>query len=187
MPIWPTMDDLTALAIAAGRGDRAALDRLVRASQGAVWRYCRHMVGADAADDATQETFIRAIRTLPSFGARSSALTWLISIARRACADWVRAQQRSRRLRDRLQSVVAGHPSTSTPSDRVDLDVLVGMLPDERREAFVLSQVLGFSYHEVALICDCPVGTVRSRIARARIELLEYFQIEGNQLRAEGD
>lgn len=181
------MQDLTAEAIAAGRGDKLALNRFVRASQGDVWRYCRHMVGADAADDVTQETYVRAIRSMGSFQGRSSALTWLFSIARFSCADWVRSQQRLRRLHVRLESVAWVQQPLSTPADQIDLDILLEMLNSERREAFVLTQVLGFSYDEVALICGCPVGTVRSRIARARLDLLDFFESDGNQMRAGGD
>lgn len=168
------MDDLTALAVAAGQGDRHALDRFVRASQGDVWRYCRHMIGEAAAEDLTQETYLRAIRSLPSFRANSSARTWLFAIARRSCADWVRSQQRSRRLRERLEAVAVARDLPPPPTGQVDLVQLLGMLADDRREAFVLTQLLGFSYEDVARICDCAVGTVRSRIGRARRELLEH-------------
>lgn len=164
------MEDLTALAVRAGHGDRAALTRLVRASQPDVYRYCQHLAGADAAADLTQETFVRAIKALPRFEARSSARTWLFAIARRTCADWVRSQQRQARLRDRLRG--SRDLVTEPASGRVELDLLLSSLDDDRREAFVLTQVVGLSYVEAADVCGCAIGTIRSRVARARLQLL---------------
>lgn len=178
------MEDLTALALAAGRGDRHALERFVRAVQGDVWRYCRHLIGPAAADDVTQDTFARAIRSLPSFEARSSARTWIFSIARRACADWIRSQQRAARLRNKLELVAEDTDSRPTGHGQVDLDLLVGELSNDRREAFVLTQVVGMSYEEVAQVCGCPVGTIRSRVSRARLDLLHLVDAGNDPLAA---
>ena len=84
------VDDLTRLFLAARDGDRTALLHAVRASQADVWRLASHLVGPDDADDVTQDTFVRAWQALPAFRGDSSARTWLLSIARRACADAVR-------------------------------------------------------------------------------------------------
>ncbi len=77
------MDPLTRLAVAARDGDRVALASFVERSQADVWRFCAHQIGRPHADDATQETFLRAIGSLRTFRAESSARTWLLSIARR--------------------------------------------------------------------------------------------------------
>jgi RNA polymerase sigma-70 factor (ECF subfamily) len=83
------------------------------------------------------------------------------------CADDVRRRRRARRLSARLDQMAR---DTSAPqSDSVD-DLLDGLEPD-RRDAFVLTQVLGLSYEEAAAVMGCPIGTVRSRVARARAEL----------------
>jgi RNA polymerase sigma-70 factor (ECF subfamily) len=165
------VEDLTALALAAGRGDRAALERFVRLSYPDVWRFCAHLVGAPQADDLAQDTFVRVIPALRSFEGRSSARTFVLAIARRACADWIRRRQRRSRLMGRLtsQPIDLVEPSGGT---HVELDLIVADLDPERREAFVLTQVLGLSYAEAAQVCGCPVGTIRSRVARARIELM---------------
>jgi RNA polymerase sigma-70 factor (ECF subfamily) len=167
------MDDLTRLALAAGEGDEEALAAFVRRSQGEVWRLVAALVGRADADDVTQDTYVRAWRALPAFRADASARTWLLVIARRACLDWVRGRVRSRRLADRLEL-----EASSTVTDVPDgvavgaLHQLVEQLPLERREAFVLTQLLGCSYEEAAEVCGVPVGTIRSRVARARAELV---------------
>jgi RNA polymerase sigma-70 factor (ECF subfamily) len=176
------VEDLTALALAAGRGDQAALERFVRLSYPDVWRFCAHVVGASHADDLAQDTFERAIPALRSFEGRSSARTFVLAIARRACVDWIRRRQRRSRLMGRLTSQPVDE-AVPFGGSHVELDLLVADLDPERREAFVLTQVLGLSYAEAALVCGCPVGTIRSRVARARMDLmgrLEHLGDAGN-------
>ena len=167
------MDQLTELAVAAARGDHGALDALVRLTQTDVWRFCAAFGGIDAADDLTQDTFARAIQSLHRFRAESSARTWLLTIARNACADHVRRNVRRRRLTDRLRSVsTADAYVVADHGGGTDLDALVAALEPERRLAFVLTQTLGLSYAEAAEVCSCPVGTIRSRVSRSREELV---------------
>src|ERR1700729_2861506 len=91
-------DELTAAALRAGDGDAAAAAFFVRATQAEVWRLCAHLGSRADADDLTQETFARAFRSLHRFAGRSSARTWLLSIARRVCADAVRSSVRAREI-----------------------------------------------------------------------------------------
>jgi RNA polymerase sigma-70 factor (ECF subfamily) len=165
------VDDLTALALAARGGDRAALTSFVRASQPDVWRLCAHLNGRNDADDLTQEVFARALRSLPSYRGEATARTWLFSIAHRTCADQVRSAQRRRLLLGRLRAQPRRH-EVPPAGDEVDLAVVVSGLDDDRRAAFVLTQVLGLSYAEAAEVVRVPVGTIRSRVARARADLM---------------
>lgn len=158
-------DDPTRLLLAAATGDRLALSRFVRETQAEVWRFCAALVDPAAADDLTQEVYLRALRALPRFRGRSSARTWLLAIARRVAADEIRRRQRRRRLPD--PDVVVG----PDPAGQVALDGLVQALDPDRRAAFVLTQILGLSYADAAEACEVPVGTIRSRVARAREEL----------------
>jgi RNA polymerase sigma-70 factor (ECF subfamily) len=161
-------DDLTALLLAAREGDRLALSTWIRKSQAEVWRLCAQLVSREQADDVTQEVYLRAYRALPAFRGESSARTWLLSIARRTCADAVRDLRRRRRLTARLEP-----PETEPDLARaVSVEALLTGLDPERRLAFVLTQVVGLSYAEAADVCDCPVGTIRSRVARARADLV---------------
>ena len=172
------VDELTRLFLAARDGDRTALLHAIRTSQADVWRLAYHLVGPDDADDVTQDTFVRAWKALPAFRGDSSARTWLLSIARRACADEVRRTVRRRRLAGRLEARFArfGAASTVDPSDAHAVSALVDELPRDQREAFVLTQVIGCSYVEAAAACGVPVGTIRSRVARAREHLVDVVQ-----------
>ncbi|WP_019806743.1 sigma-70 family RNA polymerase sigma factor [Saccharomonospora halophila] len=169
---------ITRLALAAARGDDAAFAAWVRATQADVWRFLVHLDGSGRADDLTQETYLRAVRALPRFAGRSSSRTWLLAIARRVVVDSIRRAQARPRLSDQEWDTVAEHDPRGGASRSagfeadVDTRLLLAQLDPERREAFVLTQVLGYSYAEVAEICACPVGTIRSRVARARDALL---------------
>jgi RNA polymerase sigma-70 factor (ECF subfamily) len=170
-------DELTTVALRARRGDAAAAAALVRATQADVWRLCAHLTSPAQADDLTQETYARVFASLHRFLGRSAARTWLLSIARRVCADAIRAAQRERRR------PVPASRQVADPAGSVAIRALVAALEPERREAFVLTQVLGLSYAEAADVCACPVGTIRSRVARARAELVSGLGL-GGQSRA---
>lgn len=173
------MDELTRLFLAARDGDRTALLHAVRAGQADVWRLALHLVGPDEADDVTQDTFVRAWRALPAFRGDSSARTWLLSIARRACADAVRKNVRRRRLAARIEqraATAASPGATDDASGAQAVSALVDDLPRDQRVAFVLTQVIGCSYAEAAAACGVPVGTIRSRVSRAREHLLETLR-----------
>jgi RNA polymerase sigma-70 factor (ECF subfamily) len=159
-------DEVTLAALRARRGDAAAATAVVRATQAEVWRLCAHLGDVGSADDLTQETYARAFASLHRFLGRSSARTWLLSIARRACADAVRGAQRARALPPQQERV---GPDVA---ESVTVRALVASLDADRREAFVLTQLLGLSYAEAAEVCSCPVGTIRSRVARARADLV---------------
>ncbi|MEW2383555.1 sigma-70 family RNA polymerase sigma factor [Micromonospora sp. NPDC047707] len=164
--------EVTAWALAAGRGDRDAAARFVRATQQQVRRFLGALVSPAEADDLAQETFLRAVRSLPSFAGRSTARTWLLAIARRVAVDHVRAATVRPRTVPMSDFYDAPDPARSGFDRQVALEQLVAALPAERREAFVATQILGLSYGEAAEVCDCPVGTIRSRVARAREDLV---------------
>jgi RNA polymerase sigma-70 factor (ECF subfamily) len=168
-------DELTTTALRARRGDAAAAAALVRGTQADVWRLCAHLSSPAQADDLTQETYARAFASLHRFLGRAAARTWLLSIARRVCADAVREAQRARRL-----AVPVTRPEVD-PAGSVAIRALIAGLEPERREAFVLTQIVGLSYAEAADVCSCPVGTIRSRVARARGDLVDGL---GGQSRA---
>lgn len=164
------MDELTQLLLEAGEGDRLALHAVVRRTQADVWRFCAHLVDRRSADDLTQETYVRAMGSMHRFRGDASARTWLLSIARRTCADEIRRRQRRRpweRLTDEPPDL-----EEPDPTGAHDLQELVDALDHDRRAAFVLTQQLGLSYAEAAEALEVPIGTVRSRVARAREDLV---------------
>ncbi|MEU3143037.1 sigma-70 family RNA polymerase sigma factor [Streptomyces sp. NPDC006999] len=176
----PRDDSITAWALAARSGDPDAVERFVRALHRDVRHYVTFL-GADpqSADDLAQDTFLRALGGLHRFEGRSSARTWLLSIARRAVVDSIRHASSRPRLADTddWQSAAERTQPRGLPGfdDGIALVELLETLPDDRREAFVLTQVVGLPYAEAASVSDCPIGTVRSRVARARTSLIEWL------------
>jgi len=162
-------DPLRALLEAAREGDDRAVRELVSRTQPIVWRVCSVLGSPGEEEDLVQETYLRALRSFGSFRGDAPVRAWLLSIARHVCADHVRKRTRQRRLHDRLSRVV----TTDHAPDAESIDqLLAGLLPDQR-EAFELTQVVGLSYEEAAEVMGCPIGTVRSRVARARVALVE--------------
>jgi RNA polymerase sigma-70 factor (ECF subfamily) len=170
------MDELESIAADAAAGDPLAAAALVRATQSDVWRLCAALGDRQSADDLTQETYLRAFGSLHRFEGRSSVRTWLLSIARRVCADAVRSRRR-RRLTLVSDPADLEALTTATGADRVAEGAavadLLSRLDADRREAFVLTQLLGLPYAEAAEVAGCPVGTIRSRVARARADLVD--------------
>ncbi|KOG31111.1 sigma-70 family RNA polymerase sigma factor [Streptomyces resistomycificus] len=167
----------TAWALAARGGDAEAVEHFVRALQRDVQRYVAHLCAdPQAVDDLAQDTFLRALASLHRFEGRSSARAWLLSIARRAVIDSYRSAAARPRLHDLTdwQLAVERAQPCGLPGfdDGVALADLLAALPGERREAFVLTQLLGLPYEEAAALTGCPVGTVRSRVSRARATLV---------------
>jgi RNA polymerase sigma-70 factor, ECF subfamily len=162
-------EQLRALVAAAREGDNVAVRELVRRTQPVIWRLCSVLGSSGEEDDLVQETYLRAFRSLASYRGEAPVTAWLLAIARRVCADHVRSRVRQRRLMGTLTRV-ADDPWIAPPGNPT-WDLLNAIDPD-RREAFVLTQVAGLSYEEAAVVLDCPIGTIRSRVARARADLL---------------
>ena len=176
-------ESLTNWALAARHGDSVAVDHLVRALHRDVLRYVSYLCAdPQAVDDLAQDTFLRALGSLHRFEGRSSARTWLLSIARRAVIDSYRRAAVRPRLSDvqdwQLAVELAQPQGLPGFDDGVALLDLLAVLPDERREAFLLTQLLGLPYEEAAELSNCPVGTVRSRVARARATLVHLLADE---------
>ncbi|MBA8826748.1 RNA polymerase sigma-70 factor (ECF subfamily) [Saccharopolyspora lacisalsi] len=178
------MDDqqLTRYAIAAKQGDREAAATFVRATQRQVWQLLRHLTDARSGEDLTQECYLRAFSALPSFRGDSSARTWLLAIARRVAADHLRRRRRRPRVADHEDWVGAADRAQPRGlpgmTDNYALRTALDELDPARREAFVLTQVLGLSYEETAGVCGCRIGTVRSRVSRARTDLADALRTE---------
>jgi RNA polymerase sigma-70 factor, ECF subfamily len=168
---------ITALALAAGAGDPAALAGFVQATQRDVSCFVRYLCERDHADGLIRETYLHALRALPSFAGGSSARTWLLSLARRVAAETIRQTGRrpATTTVEEGDTVTAGnlahHQRSSLDEAALLRELITGLEPD-RREAFVLTQVLGLDYPATAEVCDCPVGTIRTRVARAREDLV---------------
>lgn len=167
------MDELTRLAVSARDGNRHALNSFVRRTQADVWRTCHHLGPPGMADDLTQDVYVRVVKSLSRFREESSARTWLLAIARHVSIDAVRARQR----RGRFVTDLREHDEPVQDADHsADFHDILQTLDHDQRSAFLLTQFLGLSYEESASVCGCAVGTIRSRVARARERLVAAMQ-----------
>ncbi|GAA4948009.1 sigma-70 family RNA polymerase sigma factor [Streptomonospora halophila] len=174
-----TEQRITDLALAAQNHTPDAVETFVRATRGDVWRLVAYLSDPQTADDLTQETFVRALRSLAGYAGRSSARIWLMSIARRTVADHYRAaavRPRAARSDGSEQAADAALPHRPSFEEELALDDLVNGLPEPRRTAFVLTQLQGFTYEAAAAATGVPIGTVRSRVARARGDLVAVLR-----------
>ncbi len=162
------MHDLDRLATAAAAGDRVALDRFIRAIQADVWRFCAHLTRPAEADDLAQESLVRIVTHLPRWE-RGPVMTWVLGVSRNVCFEHLRARTRRR------TDPVADFPTRTAPDTHgaVETAQLLAALPRDQREAIVLTQLIGLPYAQAAEVIGCPIGTIRSRVARGRDSLAE--------------
>jgi RNA polymerase sigma-70 factor (ECF subfamily) len=184
------------LVVRVQKGDKRAFDLLVLKYQfkvqAIVWRFVRDK---DEVADVTQEAFIKAYRALPRFRGDSQFYTWLYRIAVNTAKNYL--VSRSRRPpssdvdladaeyysgNDRLKDV--GTPENQLFRDELEVVINRAMedLPEDLRTAVTLREYEGLSYEDIAAVMDCPVGTVRSRIFRAResIDVRVLDLMDGN-------
>lgn len=142
--------------------------------------YCARMVGAAEADDAVQETMLRAWRAARDFDGRSAVRTWLYRIAANTCVDMLRAQRRRGLLKRRL--IVSALPESSDdPAElaarndgvRQALAAVLGQLPSRQRAALILCEVLRWRSDEAAKVMGISAAAVASSLQRARAKLAE--------------
>lgn len=157
-----------------------------------MWRVCRRIVGNDHdADDATQEALIKVIRHIGAFDQRSKFSTWTYRIASNSALDVLRKRKRHMRAVSLDRGFADGpqreveDPSASERieqfADLAAFDDALQQLDEDFRVPLVLRDVATLSYREIADQLELPVGTVKSRIARARQSLLELLNSPGNQ------
>lgn len=164
------------------RGDKAAFNLLVKKYQHKVVNLvARYVNNPGDVPDVAQEAFIKAYRALPTFRGESAFYTWLYRIAVNTAKNYLTSQGRrppsSDVEADDAESYGGGEAlqEVSTPenlalTDEIKRTVFAAIeaLPEDLRTAITLRELEGLSYEEIAEIMDCPVGTVRSRIFRAR-------------------
>jgi RNA polymerase sigma-70 factor (ECF subfamily) len=179
-------NDLEATARLAARGDRHAFGVLCATIEPDIWRYCRSVMHDHAAaEDATQETFARIVTAIRRYRGDAPVRPWALVIARRVCSEAFRRRQRTDIPVDQ-QRHAHHHPVTHLHRGHLssaEQDSLLDELAPDDRAAFVLTQLLGFGYAEAAEIADVPIGTIRSRIHRARDQLaLLWVETAGDEV-----
>ncbi|MEX2274869.1 MAG: sigma-70 family RNA polymerase sigma factor [Actinomycetota bacterium] len=159
----------------ARQGDLGAFEELVRASQADVYRFALHLARDTAtAEDITQETYLRAFRFLHSFRGDCKFSSWLLRITRNCAMDALRA--RSQRAERDLLAPLPGEDTD--PVARMELDTALTAVSAEHREPFLLIEVYGLSYQEAADVLHVRVGTVKSRMHRARKAMCEALALD---------
>jgi RNA polymerase sigma-70 factor (ECF subfamily) len=159
-----------AVVWAARGGDVDAFAQLVRQYQADVWRLSLHLLhDRAAADDVTQDCFVRAFRFIRTYKGRSKFSTWLLSIARNCAVDEMRRTSRRKRAQRELESNTPRDGGEQVPG--IEIRELLLELPVDLREPVVLIDMFGLSYADAAAVLRIPTGTVKSRVHRARSEL----------------
>jgi len=176
-----------ALVASARQGDVNAFNRLVLAYQELAYNVAYRILGnEDRAADATQEAFLRGYRALEQFRGGSFKV-WILRIVTNCCYDQLRAGQR--RPTTSLEDLLEDEEHTrlfeddaETPEEhleRRELDAAIqrGLegLPDDQRAVLVMSDIEGLSYEEIARVMSVPLGTIKSRLSRARAKLRDYL------------
>jgi RNA polymerase sigma-70 factor (ECF subfamily) len=164
-------------------GEASAFEEFVTAYQHRVFGVALRMLGnAAEAQDVAQEAFLRAHRGLAEFRGDARLSTWLYAIVSRLCLN--RLAGTERRLARHGEETLARLPDTGPGPDQAfergeleeALHRAIAELPDERRIVVVLRDVEGLAYEEIAEVLELPVGTVRSRLHRARLDLKEKLE-----------
>lgn len=174
----PLTDDVRQLIHRCKAGDQQAMLELVHCFQGQVFGLCYRMLAhRQDAEDASQETFERALKSLGTWDSNREFEPWLLAIAGNRCRTAL-----SRRMR-RPQPRTLREPVVSSCSDRQaarqlaeEVELALQSVRPQYREAFVLFHERELSYSQIAEVMGCPIGTVRTWIHRARRELVQFLQ-----------
>ena len=175
------------LVLRAQAGDSRAFDLLVRKYQHKIVQLCARLVGEGDSADVAQEAFIKAYRALKGFRGQSAFYTWLYRIAINTANLVARKRRPATQDIDVQDAELYGHTEHLSDVDTPEAAALteeikgkvaevIRALPEDLRQAITLREFEGLSYEEIATAMDCPIGTVRSRIFRARAAIDEVVR-----------
>ena len=177
------MDEL--LLRRAQNGDPEAFGRLMEPLEQLVWRVCWHYTGnREAAEDCGQEAMIRIWRNLANYRGECALESWVYRIAANCCMDWLRKKKRDRSVSVEPLREQGFDPADTSPGtaeqvvakdERQRLREAISLLPDEQREALILTQLEKVPYEEAARALGVSEGTVKRRVNRAKTRLKELL------------
>ena len=177
------MDEL--LLRRAQNGDPDAFEKVITPLENLIWRVCWHYTGdREEASDCGQETMIRIWKSLKSYRGECAFESWVYRIAANCCMDSLRKKKRDLSVSIEPMREQGFDPKDTAPGteeqaiaaeDRRELREAIAALPEEQRDALVLTQLEGKSYEEAAALLEVSEGTVKSRVNRARSRLKEWL------------
>ena len=180
------MDEL--LLRRAQRGDPEAFSQLMEPLEQMVWRVCWHYTGdREAASDCGQDAMVRIWRGLESYRGDCAFESWVYRIAANCCMDWLRKKKRDRSVSIEPMKEQGFDPADISPGteeqvvaadERRRLREAIALLPEDQREALVLTQLERVPYEEAARMLGVSEGTVKSRVNRAKTRLKEILSAE---------
>ena len=168
-------------------GDRFSFEEIVLRYQDKIYNLCWHMLGnAHDAEDAAQDVFLKAFQALPKFRPEASLYTWLYRIATNTCIDYKKkpifeslfgdSGEGERLVRDRASDAPSPEKLYQSKQIGETLQESLGKLSSKLRAIIILKEIEDLSYEEIADTLDISMGTVKSRIARAREELQKLMK-----------
>jgi RNA polymerase sigma-70 factor, ECF subfamily len=175
------------LVRASQRGNVQAFEQLILRYQRPILSLIYQMTrNVEVVEDIGQEVFIASFRAIKDFQAKSSFFTWLYRIAINHCKNYLASANRAKEFVQQYQQEQAADGADDrherTPQSTLlakefvqQMEQAVQVLPEEQRTVLILCEFEGLSYQEIADVLECPVGTVRSRLSRARMALQEMF------------
>lgn len=197
-PSMPADEPMKALVTRAQSGERQALDELIRRFQKPMYNLAFRMVNnREDADDLTQEIFVRMVRAIDKFRGESEFGTWLYALAANICRSGLRRLRRVASFEVvRLDEVQVQADSDRPPMEAVDpaelpgktmerkevaqrIQEIVAALPEELKTILILRDMQGLAYEEIAAALGCNMGTVKSRLFRARLAAKAKLSREG--------
>ncbi len=174
-------DDVRKLVARCLKDDQAAVAELVARYNHQVFGLCYRMLGQrQDAEDVSQESFVRAIRGLGGWDSRRDFAPWLLAIAGNRCRTLLAARGRRPRATFAVDELADARPDVEPARNLAEeVDLALAGLRVEYRQAFVLFHDQQLSYAQIAQTLDCPLGTVKTWVHRARRELVERLQKRG--------
>ena len=175
------MDDFVKKLI---KGDEKAFERLVRENQNKIYAVCMNMLkNPHDAQDAAQDTFLKAYRNIRAFKSESKIETWLTRIAVNTCLDVLRSRRDTVDIDEQYDLAGADTPETELEKNdrRQAVRKALQAMPPDMRSIIILRDINGYSYEEVGEMLNLNIGTVRSRLSRAR-EKLKKILLENREL-----
>jgi RNA polymerase sigma factor (sigma-70 family) len=162
------------------RGHADAMQAMVERFQTDVYGLCVRLLShRHDAEDVTQEVFLRVFRSLRRWDPTRPLKPWIMSIAINRCRTWLSQRSRRPELADYLQDTAVSRPSDDSAELVHEIEAALNELRPEYRMVFVLFHEQGQPYEEIAEAMDRPVGTVKTWLHRARLEVLERLQRRG--------